>query len=86
MKEIKEEKIETGLFTYKDMSKPDMRDLMDMRSISSLGTQAGNFGKYTEQFKVLSKAGASEIIMELEAALGSTEILEHCETLKELLK
>lgn len=85
MKEIKEAKVQLGLFTYKDMGRPEMREVMANRPVSSLGTQSGNFGKFTEQFRVLSKTGANELRMELEAALGSTELLEHCPTLKSLL-
>jgi hypothetical protein len=61
-----------------------------MLDVCSLGTKSGGFGKFNEQFKVVSEDGISKIIQELveisatnRALIG--DLLEDAPTLKKLI-
>jgi hypothetical protein len=77
-------------YTYKDLTKPVNREYMSMLDVCSLGTKSGGFGKFNEQFKVVSEDGISKIIQELveisatNSALIS-DLLEDAPTLKKLI-
>jgi hypothetical protein len=77
-------------YTYKDLTKPVNRDHMAMLDVCSLGTQSGGFGRFNEQFKVVSENGVSKIIQELVEISASNsvlinDLLDASPTLKQLI-
>ncbi|MEH6451211.1 MAG: hypothetical protein V7765_21275 [Oleispira sp.] len=80
--------MELEQYTYKDISRLVDREEMLKENVSSLGTQAGGFGIFTEQARVLTWAGADQIKKEIadNASLNVYELLESCPTLKALIK
>lgn len=75
-------------FTYKDLTRTVNRQEMLEETVSSLGTQAGNFGIFTEQARVVTWSGAKQIQEELSWKFGDelSKILDECPTLKALIK
>ncbi len=53
-------------FTYNDLKKQENRDEMKALGVSSLGTKSGNYGTFTEHFKVISVGRFSQVKSELE--------------------
>ena len=80
--------MELEKFTYRDLTKTESRNEMLDNDISSLGTQAGGFGMFTEQARVLTLSGAEKIKGELEhsACLNIDELFDACPSLKLLIK
>jgi len=77
-------------FTYAAIKKPTQRQEMLDEDISSLGTQSGNYGLFTEQARVVTLGGAQKILSELERLCNDEDldldsILEFAPTLKSLL-
>lgn len=77
-------------YTYKDMSRPEKRDLMSHCCVASLGTQSGGFGRFTEEFRVVSFTGIGNIRNEIECLSKHLNVdyqymVNGCPTLKELL-
>lgn len=76
-------------FTYKDLTKTKTRSEMLCNGISSLGTQSGGFGPFTEQARVLTVMGAAKIKGELVDSVGEVglnDLYEACPALEALLK
>jgi len=78
-------------FTYAAIKKPTQRQEMLDEDISSLGTQSGNYGLFTEQARVITLSGAKKIITELKRLckdedLDFDSVLEFSPTLEKLLK
>lgn len=81
--------MELEQYTYKDISRLVDREEMLKENVSSLGTQAGGFGMFTEQARVLTWAGADQIKKELAEELVLLDvdlILKRCPTLKALIQ
>ena len=79
------------LVTYGSLKKPIARAEMLEEDMVSLGTQAGNYGIFTEQARVLTLNGAKKIHAELallcdEEKLDIGSLLEFAPTLKELIE
>lgn len=77
-------------YTYRDMTKPERREWMSHCQVASLGTKAGGFGKFTEEFKVVSFIGKGNIANEIEwlakhLNVDHEYIMNECPTIKELL-
>lgn len=79
-------------FTYNSLKNLDSRQEMLGENISSLGWQAGGFGIFNEQARVLTLSGANQIKAELEVFLIGVKngcdfnLTEECPTLSELIK
>ena len=78
-------------FTYAAIKKPTQRQEMLDEDISSLGTQSGNYGLFTEQARVITLSGAKKISNEIEEmckeeGLSFDALLEFAPTLNKLLK
>jgi hypothetical protein len=78
-------------FTYAAIKKPVQRQEMLDEDISSLGTQSGNYGLFTEQARVLTLSGAKKILKEVrrlckDEGLDFDSVLEFAPTLEKLLK
>lgn len=78
-------------FTYNELKKKETRNEIMLKGISSIGTQAGNYGEFTEHFRVISLNGAESIKSELEYAAGTMcvdfdELMELLPKLKELIE
>ena len=78
-------------FTYAAIKKPSQRQEMLDEDVSSLGTQSGNYGLFTEQARVLTLSGANEIkeeLRKLAVLLGfdSKCMLRDMPTLEKLIK
>ena len=78
-------------FTYAAIKKPAQRQEMLNEDISSLGTQAGNYGLFTEQARVITLSGAKKILSEIDdlaSQLGHDRgaVFELTPTLEKLLK
>ena len=81
--------MELEQYTYKDISRLVDREEMLKENVSSLGTQSGGFGMFTEQARVLTWAGADQIKKELAEELVLFDIdliLKKCPTLKALIQ
>ena len=77
--------------TYGSLKKPITRKEMLEESIVSLGTQAGNYGLFTEEARILTLIGAKEIKEEVRVLSSllnrdSHAILSSMPTLYALLK
>ena len=77
--------------TYGALKKPSTRKEMQEESILSLGTQAGNYGMFTEEVRILTLKGANKIKSELvslckDEGLDLDSILEFSPVLAELIK
>lgn len=77
--------------TYGALKKQSARDEMLSNNVTSLGTQAGNYGLFTEQARILTLGGATEIKEELrklavELGYDSACMLRAMPTLSELIK
>ena len=78
-------------FTYAAIKKPAQRQEMLDEDISSLGTQSGNYGLFTEQARVITTSGAKKIASEIKSlckgeGLDYKSVLEFSPTLEKLLK
>ena len=78
-------------FTYAAIKKPTQRQEMLDEDISSLGTQSGNYGLFTEQARVVTLSGAQKILSEIDnlaSELGHdrSAVFELTPTLEKLLK
>lgn len=78
-------------FTYNELKKKETRDEIMLEDVSSIGTQAGNYGEFTEHFRALSKGGAESIKGELEYAARTMcvefdDLMELLPKLKELIE
>ena len=75
-------------FTYRDLTKTNKREEMLYEKVSSLGTQAGGFGVFTEQARLITLSGSNQIKKEITEVCGFDleEIYEACPTLKDLIK
>lgn len=78
-------------FTYAAIKKPTQRAEMLSEDISSIGTQSGNYGLFTEQARVVTLRGAKKIIGEIkllckEEGLDFDSVIEFTPTLEKLLK
>jgi hypothetical protein len=78
-------------FTYAAIKKPAQRQEMLDEDISSLGTQSGNYGLFTEQARVITISGAKKIASEIkllckDEGLDYKSVLEFSPTLEKLLK
>jgi len=76
--------------TYGALKKPSARKEMLEESMVSLGTQAGNYGTFTEEARVLTLIGANKIKSELlqlcnEEGISFNALLEFAPTLHELI-
>jgi hypothetical protein len=77
--------------TYGALKKPSARKEMLEETMVSLGTQAGNYGIFTEEARILTLNGANEIAEEVRAlceqeGLDFDSVLEFAPTLKELIE
>ncbi len=78
-------------FTYAAIKKPAQRQEMLNEDVSSLGTQSGNYGLFTEQARVLTLSGSKAIKEELRKlalliSKDSQALLDNMPTLKKLIK
>lgn len=78
-------------FTYAAIKKPEQRQEMLDEDISSLGTQSGNYGLFTEQARVITLSGAQKILAEIDdlaSQLGHdrNSVFELTPTLERLLR
>ncbi len=76
--------------TYGALKKPSARKEMLEESMVSLGTQAGNYGIFTEEARILTLIGATEIKAEIKNACDTLQVdqcqlMELFPTLKELI-
>lgn len=79
--------MEIEQFTYKDISRLVDREEMLKENVSSLGTQSGGFGIFTEQARVVTVEGSDTIKEELGAmGFNVSKLLDSCPTLKALIK
>ena len=78
----------TPQFTYKDLTRTANRKEMLEENVSSLGTQAGHFGAFKEQARVVTLSGSKKIQEELSWSLGGdvAKLLDECPTLKALIQ
>ncbi|QDP67501.1 MAG: hypothetical protein Unbinned5350contig1004_8 [Prokaryotic dsDNA virus sp.] len=77
--------------TYGALKKPSARSEMLEEKVVSLGNQAGNYGLFTEQARILTLIGAKEIKEELrklavELGYDITCMLRTMPTLEKLIK
>lgn len=77
--------------TYGSLKKPSVRKEMLEEKVVSLGNQAGNYGLFTEQARILTLIGANKIKSELlqmckDEDLDFDSLLEFAPTLSELIK
>ena len=78
-------------FTYNSLKNLDSRQEMLRSDISSLGWQAGGFGVFNEQARVLTPSGAQAIKSELELFTASlkngfdVDMIIECPTLAKIL-
>lgn len=77
--------------TYGALKKPSTRKEMQEERVLSLGTQAGNYGMFTEEVRILTLKGATEIkeelrVLSLLIGRDSHALLGHMPTLEELIK
>lgn len=78
-------------FTYNELKKKETRDEIMIEDVSSIGTQAGNYGEFTEHFRALSKVGADSIKDELKCAAETMcvdvdDLMELLPKISELIK
>lgn len=78
-------------FTYAAIKKPKQRQEMLNEDISSLGTQAGNYGLFTEQARVITLSGSKKILKEIKALCNDEDldfnaVLEFAPNLNKLLR
>ena len=79
-------------FTYNSVKNLDSRQEMLNGKVSSLGWQAGGFGTFNEQARVITLAGANAIRTELEIFLigvkagCNDDMAKECPTLNALIK
>lgn len=52
-------------YTYNQLKKEEFREDIQEVGIASVGTQAGNFGKFTEHFRTVSAVGVETLRREL---------------------
>ena len=83
-----EKNMDIEKFTYKDLTRTVNRNEMLDENVSSLGTQAGNFGIFKEQARIVTWAGSKQIQSELMWKFGADlgEMLDDCPTLKALIQ
>lgn len=77
-------------YTYNQLKKEEFREDIQEIGFASIGTQAGQFGKFTEHFRAISLNGANELKKELTNTaelIGVTyeQLMESMPQLKELL-
>lgn len=78
-------------FTYSQLKKKEHREEIKDIGFASVGTKAGHFGEYKEEFRVISVNGADSIKSELEytaelIGVSYDEMMEMLPNLKEMLK
>tara|TARA_R110000824_G_scaffold220201_3_gene407278 strand:- start:3228 stop:3470 length:243 start_codon:yes stop_codon:yes gene_type:complete len=75
-------------FTYKDLTRTVNREEMLEQDVSRLGTQAGNFGLFKEQARIVTWSGSKQIQTELMWKFGKdlSKLLDECPTLKALIQ
>lgn len=78
-------------YTYNQLKKEEFRDDIKELGFASVGTQAGQYGKFTEHFRAISINGAEKIKQELEftaSLIGVTyeQLMESMPQLEGLLK
>lgn len=79
--------MELEQFTYKDISRLVDREEMLKENVSSIGTQSGGFGMFTEQARIVTLEGSDTIKEELGAmGFNVSNFLDACPTLKSLIK
>lgn len=79
--------MELEQFTYKDISRLADREKMLKENVSSIGTQSGGFGMFTEQARIVTLGGSDTIKEELGAmGFNVPKLLDACPTLKSLIK
>ena len=76
--------------TYGALKKPSVRVSMLEEDMVSIGTQSGNYGLFTEQARVLTLIGATEMlkdvdIIAIELGCSRSAIFDLMPTLKKLL-
>lgn len=78
-------------YTYNQLKKEEFREDIQEIGFASIGTQAGQFGKFTEHFRAISLSGANRVKKELEdtaslIGVSYDQLMESMPELKELIK
>jgi hypothetical protein len=67
-------KTEIKSFAYANMKNLDQRQAMLQEPVSRIGWQAGGFGIFNEQARVITKIGSDQIKKELDSAFKNSKI------------